>query len=626
MDNRLEYLRQLVSLPRMASPCVSPDGQWVAWTWSGTGESDEVYVAPTSGRTTPFRLGRTGLATRIVSWSPDSRSVLVAREDDGDERAWLCRIDLDRPAEFVPLTPVRPPYFVRGGSLHPDGRTLVYGANVDIATGRPIEPTCVLRRDLVSGTEKELARPEKGGENVPALSPTGDHVVYFRSDRDPAGVQVWLVGIDGEDAAEIVNVGDDLKVQASWYPDGTRLLILAETAPRTHRRLGVWDVKEKALEWLVDDPAMNIERAYVPPGSDQVVALVAQGACTRSALIDGRTGRIMAGPTGTRELLLLAPISGNTWIAQANATDAPSDLVRVTVPLADTKTWTSISRASDRLDGSAGPLSRAESVHWGSVDGLEIQGWLYRAEGREYGTIVCVHGGPTWHRGDALDLEAQAFRSGGFNVLVPNYRGSTGFSLSYQQAIRVGGWGGLEQDDIRTGIEALIKRGIARPGRVGMTGLSYGGYSTWYAITHFPREIVAAAAPVCGMTDLVLDYEATRPDLRPLTDRMMGGKPTECPERYRERSPVHFADRIQAKLLIVQGARDPNVPPDHVHAIVPRLDEAGVDYEILWLEDEGHGILKRKNYIFVLSRMIAFFKEALAGGIQARRREGRCQH
>jgi len=622
MNNQMESLRRLVRTPRMESPKVSPNARWVTWTWSGVGETDEVFVAPTGGEEVPLRLGGAGLAARVVSWSPDSRSVLVEREDDGDERTWLCRVDLDRPAEFVPLTRVRPSYFVRGGSLHPDGRTLVYGANVDLASGRSIEPTCVLRRDLVTQEEIELGRPARGGENVPVLSPTGDHVVYFRSDRHPAGVQVWLVGIDGTNDGEIVNVGDDLKAQASWFPDGVRLLILAETGARTHRRLGIWDVRARTLEWLVDDPALNIERAHAPRGSDRIVAWVARDARTHSVLIDARTGRVTATPFENEELLLLAPVSGDTWIAQVNATNTPSDLVRVAVPHAEAGPRRSIARAADRLDGAGRPLARAESVHWTSVDGREIQGWLYRPDGPSRGTIVSIHGGPTWHRGDEFDLEPQAFRAAGFTVLVPNYRGSTGFSLRYQEAIRDTGWGGLEQEDIRTGIEMLLKRGFATPGGVGVTGLSYGGYSTWHAVTHFPRELVAAGVPICGMTDLVMDYERTRPDLRPLTARMMGGTPAEKPELYEERSPIHRADRIEARLLIVQGRQDPNVPPDHVHAIVPRLDEAGVDYEVLWLEDEGHGVSKPENLDLVLSRMIAFFAEALSGQAYT---EGECK-
>ena len=68
-----------------------------------------------------------------------------------------------------------------------------------------------------------------------------------------------------------------------------------------------------------------------------------------------------------------------------------------------------------------------------------------------------------WHSQDELDDQIQFFVSQGFNVLDPNYRGSTGFNLAYREAIKVDGWGGREQDDIRTGIEALIDAGIAEP-------------------------------------------------------------------------------------------------------------------------------------------------------------------
>ncbi len=76
------------------------------------------------------------------------------------------------------------------------------------------------------------------------------------------------------------------------------------------------------------------------------------------------------------------------------------------------------------------------------------------------------------------------------------------------------------------------------------------------------------------MTDLVIDYDATRPDLRPYSEEMMGGSPEEVPERYRERSPVHFVGNIRGELLIVQGLRDPNVTPENV-SVVQRRWSAG---------------------------------------------------
>lgn len=112
----------------------------------------------------------------------------------------------------------------------------------------------------------------------------------------------------------------------------------------------------------------------------------------------------------------------------------------------------------------------------------------------------------------ALSPQLQYFVPEGFNVLAVNYRGSTGFGLPFREAIKGDGWGRREQADIAAGAEALIDAGLAEPGRVGVTGTAYGGYSSWFSITHYPPEIMAAAAPICGMTDLVVDYETTRKD------------------------------------------------------------------------------------------------------------------
>jgi dipeptidyl aminopeptidase/acylaminoacyl peptidase len=114
------------------------------------------------------------------------------------------------------------------------------------------------------------------------------------------------------------------------------------------------------------------------------------------------------------------------------------------------------------------------------------------------------------------------------------------------------------------------------------------------------------------MTDLVIDYETTRPDLRPLCHEMMGGSPTDLPDLYRERSPIHFIDRIEGRLLIVQGLRDPNVTPANMCVVCRALDAAGKPYELLTFDDEGHGIYKPKNRRLLYRRLADFFSEALA--------------
>jgi dipeptidyl aminopeptidase/acylaminoacyl peptidase len=407
----------------------------------------------------------------------------------------------------------------------------------------------------------------------------------------------------------VLNFGDDKKTYASWLPDGRRAVVLSETG--THNRVGVWDRDTGDMRWLVDDPARNIESAFAPRRGDKAVVLEVKDARNRSTLLDVDTGEETALPDVPGDLIPIAPVADGEWVGQHNSSRQPANLVRFSLGDSALPTFTSINRIWEQTPLRPDDLTQAEDFRWQSVDGMEIQGWLYRPRGEARGTIVYVHGGPTSHSPDVLNPQVQFYVSEGFNVLDPNYRGSTGFSLAFREAIKEDGWGGREQDDLRTGIEALIQEGIARPGKVGVTGTSYGGYSAWWAITHFPADILAAAAPVCGMTDLLVDYETTRPDLRPYSEEMMGGTPEQVPQRYRERSPINHLDKIKGKLLIVQGMQDPNVTPTNVSVVRAALDKLGIQYEMLTFQDEGHGIMRPKNRRVLYARIAEFFMRAM---------------
>jgi dipeptidyl aminopeptidase/acylaminoacyl peptidase len=602
-----QYLDALLALPMLDNAAISRDGKWAAWTWWRAAPTADVYIAPTDGSAPPTRLTASDENTILVAWAPDGRSLLVRQDHGGDERARLFRVELDQPGVLQPLTEESPNYFLRGGELHRDGRWLVYGANAD-ETGAEIEPTWLYRHDLTTGERRALARPEKSAYYQPELNPQGTHILYTRQDLHPAGQQVWMVDIQGHDDREILNVGASTKVEASWLPDGRRALVLAEAA--THRRVGLWDRETGALRWLIDDPQRNIEIAFVPHGGAGSVAVVVEVRAARNhvSLLDVDTGVETHLPDLPGDLTPLRSLGDGVWVGLYYRSTQPFDLVRFTLDDMRPEAFASLTRVWERTPLRPGDLAAAEDFRWRSVDGLAIQGWLYRAPDPR-GTIVYVHGGPTGHSPDELDPQIQFFVSQGFNVFDPNYRGSTGFGLEFQEAIKEDGWGGREQDDIRTGIEALIAAGIAAPGRVGVTGTSYGGYSSWCQITRCPLELVAAAAPICGMTDLVVDYETTRPDLRSYSEEMIGGRPDQLPERYRERSPIHFVSNIKGRLLIVQGLRDPNVTPQNVHVVAGALQASNVEYQILAFEDEGHGIKRPKNQRTLYTRLAAFFGE-----------------
>jgi dipeptidyl aminopeptidase/acylaminoacyl peptidase len=603
-----EYLDALLALPKLYGGEVSPDSKSVAWMWAGIGSTIDIYAAPTDASEAPTRLTDTTENTLFLSWAPGNESIVVAQDYQGNERYQLFQINLVQPGVLHPLTEPTPNYYIRGGQIHSNGRWLIYAANFDSETRKEIEPSILYRHDLETDELIPLARPQKGSYYVPRLNPTGTHILYNRKDIHPSGYPLWLVDIEGKSDREIINVGQDKKVFGRWFPDGKRILVRSETP--THYKIGVWELDSGILRWLVDDAERNIEDAYVPFGSEQAVIVEHKEARSKVSLLNVTSGDETIMPEIAGNLIPIAPLGAAAWVGRYYGSQQITDLVRFSLLDFQPSAFVSLTQVKEKTKLSANDLAPAEGFRWKSVDGLGIQGWLYRAKDKVRGTIVYVHGGPTSHVEDRLDDEFQFYVSQGFNVFMPNYRGSTGFSRAFREAIKTDGWGGREQDDIRTGIEALIAINIAEKGKVGITGTSYGGYCSWCAITRFPLDTLAAAASICGMTDLVVDYQTTRPDVRPYSEEMMGGRPDELPQKYHDRSPINFVSNIKGRLLIVQGLKDPNVTPENVRVVRAALDKAGIKYQLLTFENEGHGIKRTENRKILYQRLVDFFSDA----------------
>ena len=606
-------LDHLLTLPTVLSAKISPDQRWVVFDWYRVHENVDVFVAPTDGSSPPFHLTHTPEATIFVSWTPDSQAVLVAEDHDRDERARLFRVDLSRPGEMKPLTEDRPDFFIRGGDLRPDGNLLFYGANYDFEAEEEIEPTWIYRHDVSTGGRTPIARPLKPAWTIPELNLQGTHLLYARKDIHPAGRQYYLVDVEGTSDQEILNFGDEIKVFARWFPDGEHILVISESIDGRHQdhiSLGVYNRKTRELKWLIDDPERTIDSAWVTPTGLIIVDEISE-ANHRPSWISPEDGEEIPFPALDGNLQPLGKNTSGEWLGMYYAATSPVDIVRFEENADSPQDLISLTWVWERTELSSADLTQAEDFRWNSEDGLEIQGWLYRAQPNPERAVIYIHGGPTSHSENRLNSQVQYFVSKGFNVLDVNYRGSTGFGLRFRELIKEDGWGGREQDDIVTGAKALIQKGLAKPGRIGVTGTSYGGYSAWCQITRFPPEVIGASVPICGMTDLVVDYNTTRPDLRPYSEEMIGGSPDEIPGKYHDRSPINFVQQVRGNLMIVQGAQDPNVTPENVREVVERLKEHRIAFDLVVFEDEGHGIIKPRNQKTLYTRLAEFFEEVL---------------
>lgn len=608
-----EFLDQLLSLPRIDDELLakcSKDGNWVAWTWFNTSEVTEVYVVSTQGGQDPIRMTETDQNTFFVSWAPDSASIIVEQDTDGDERMRLFRVYLNNPRVMHPLTVENPNYYIRGGQIDSSEQYLTFSANRDPLSGEETENTSIYRMEINSGELSALASQQAGCSTTPKLSPTEKFILYERNDLSPAGRQAWLVGTDGRYDHELINVGADKKVFCEFAYDRDSILVIAEG--ETHRRFGVYSIDLADVIWLIDDPARDIQFCWPLENSQQVCVVenILGRAC--GVIVNLETGAEQSLRLEQGSLLPLGQRHDGRLIGAHYSSTQPGQIVLFDVADLNENHWVTLAGPWQAGGIRSEDLTEVENFSWTSVDGLAIHGWLYKAKGKAIGTIAHIHGGPTYHCTDMVTPQIQFFTRMGFNVFEPNYRGSTGYGYAFQQAILEDGWGGREMDDILSGIQTLIDLGIAQVGKIGITGTSYGGYSSWWAATHFPPEVIAASAPICGMTDLVVDYETTRPDLRPYSAEMNGGTPSEIPDKYKQRSPIHYTRNIRCGLLIVQGGQDPNVTPKNVEDVKIELEKNDIPYEVLLFQDEGHGIMKRANQKVLDMKLVEFFSAAFS--------------
>jgi dipeptidyl aminopeptidase/acylaminoacyl peptidase len=199
--------------------------------------------------------------------------------------------------------------------------------------------------------------------------------------------------------------------------------------------------------------------------------------------------------------------------------------------------------------------------------------------------LVHSHGGPTSRAGTANDLDTQYWTSRGIAVLDVNYRGSTGYGREYREKLK-GNWGILDVTDCIDGAQYLARRRRVDRDRVAIRGGSAGGYTTLCALTF--HDYFRAGASYFGVSDVGALAEDTHKFESRYLDPLIGCLPGQR-ERYVERSPIHFADRLSCPVIFFQGMEDRVVPPNQAERMVAALREQGMPVAYLAFEGEYHG-------------------------------------
>lgn len=244
-------------------------------------------------------------------------------------------------------------------------------------------------------------------------------------------------------------------------------------------------------------------------------------------------------------------------------------------------------------------ISTPEIIEFPTKDGRTAHAFYYPPTNKEYSGVdgelppllVKSHGGPTGSTSTGLNLGFQYWTSRGFGIVDVNYGGSTGYGREYMKRLELN-WGIVDVDDCENAALYLVSKGKADANRLAITGGSAGGYTTLCVLTY--KDTFSAGASHYGIGDLEALAKDTHKFESRYGDRLIGPYP-EMKNRYIERSPIHFTDKLNCPLIVFQGLEDKVVPPNQAESMVEAVKAKKLPVAYIAYEGEQHGFRKSEN-------------------------------
>jgi dipeptidyl aminopeptidase/acylaminoacyl peptidase len=234
-----------------------------------------------------------------------------------------------------------------------------------------------------------------------------------------------------------------------------------------------------------------------------------------------------------------------------------------------------------------------------------VQAFVVTPEGDgPWPTVLSVHGGPEWHERDRYEAETLALVEAGYAVVLPNYRGSTGYGVAFRRALIGNPWF-PELEDVLACLDDAVAGGVADPARVAFAGWSWGGCLACLAAGRHPERFAAVFAGIPS-GDFVAAHHACMPELRAYDLALYGGSPDELPELWAERNPMTYVDRVRAPVLVIAGEEDPRCPPEGIAPWVEALRTRGVPVETHFYP-EGHHANRTDRQVEHMRMILDFF-------------------
>ncbi len=631
---------------RDTTPRIAPDGASVAFKRTGVAgrrpaaskaagaddESPKLCILPLASGGQPGRPWsiRTPKDRSVgeVAWSPDGGRLaltldvdpprfIVGRERSGEEPVArrITRLDwrydeigsLDRWAHVHVVEAragARPRQVTAGdwGVEHiawsPDGTTIAFASDprptVDLDPRRSIWTVAVDARTPSAPTEALVLG---GDAHSPAWSPDGRWLAavgYFAADAlDDTSPEVVVGPADG--AAPPWPLAPDLDRPIGNWVDSD-----LHGWTQTYRLGPAW-LDQATVVAVVSDRGMSSPWRYpVDPGtgrpSGQASRMTDEDVTGVSVVVTPRVG-----PKSDGRVTMLACLGDRPMELLSFPTDGERPKPRTT-------------QGSRWARGLSWPVMRRFEV---PGPGGPIDTWVASPAGAGDGplpTVIDVHGGPLGAWTAAPSIEIVLLCAAGYRVLLPNIRGSTSYGRDWIRP-QLNDWGGVDAADVHAVADHAIAMGWTDRDRLGVIGLSYGGFMVHWLVGTTDR--FRAAVSEAGVANQVAAWGNS--DTAVAYNRYaLLGEPLDKAgvDNLWRQSPLANVANIRTPLLMLQGEADRRCPPADNEQLFVALRVLGRTVEYVLYPEEFHVYQasgRPDRRIDRMERVLAWFDRYLRG-------------
>ena len=622
----------ILALNNVSDAQVSPDGRYIAYVVAKADMKEnatnaDLWLVAASGGS-PIRLTTSKKNDSQPRWSPDSKQLafISAREEKP-------QVFLISPfgGEAERLTESKSG--VQSFQWSPDGQRIAYVAQQEMT---PEEEKKQKDRDdaLVVDRNFKFSRiwvidvqTKKASEIVksdyvatdPQWSPDGRYIAYTTAPTPKADdgslTDIWTVEVATGKQRKLVN-NDGPDTSPRWSADGRqiaylsrdakqgllgqpRLIVIASEGGAAREVIQGLEYQPGGHTWSAD--GRTIYFSALVRTATQLFSVPAAGGPAKQLT---KSSGVMGQVTFSRDRSVVAFTRSNT--------QQPSDVF--VSKFANPEDGTRLTNHNPQVADLS--LGTSEVIRWKSKDGLEVEGIVIYPvgyqQGKRYPTVAFIHGGPAgvWTESfpGSWGNFGHVWAGRGWVSFYPNVRGSSAYGEKFLLS-NVRDWGGGDYQDIQSGLDHLVAKGVADAEKLAQSGWSYGGYMTAWTITQTTR--FKAAMVGAGLTNMFSMYSTN--DLQRTLEGYFGAEPWNDLEAYNRASAMMFIKRAKTPTLILHGAEDKRVPVGQAQELYMGLNKNRVPVELVFYPREPHGLQEPRHQLDKMRREYAWFSKHVLG-------------